>query len=143
MFVVGEQGTTNIELINKELINIKKMAKRVLIVDDSLYMRTVIKDALAQAGYEVVGQAGNGESAIDMALELDPDLITLDNILPDMLGLDVLNVLKEESLAAKVVMISAVGQESVVEEGIKRGASKYLVKPFTSEQLVDAVNGVF
>ena len=119
------------------------MAKRVLIVDDSLYMRTVIKDALAQAGYEVVGQAGNGESAIDMALELDPDLITLDNILPDMLGLDVLNVLKEESLEAKVVMISAVGQESVVEEGIRRGASKYLVKPFTSEQLVDAVNGVW
>lgn len=119
------------------------MAKRVLIVDDSLYMRTVIKDALALAGYEVVGQAGNGESAIDMALELEPDLITLDNILPDMLGLDVLNVLKEESLSAKVVMISAVGQESVIEEGIKRGAAKYLVKPFTSEQLVDAVNGVF
>lgn len=118
------------------------MAKRVLIVDDSLYMRTVIKDALSQAGYDIVGQAGSGESAIDMALELDPDVITLDNILPDMLGLDVLNVLKEEDLGAKVVMISAVGQESVVEEGIKRGASKYLVKPFTPEQLVDTVNGV-
>lgn len=118
------------------------MSKRVLIVDDSLYMRTVIKDALAQAGYEIVGQAGNGESAIDMALELEPDVITLDNILPDMLGLDVLNVLKDEELSAKVVMISAVGQESVVEEGIKRGASKYLVKPFTPEQLVATVNGV-
>ena len=118
------------------------MSKRVLIVDDSLYMRTVIKDALAQAGYEIVGQAGNGESAIDMALELEPDVITLDNILPDMLGLDVLNVLKDEELSAKIVMISAVGQESVVEEGIRRGASKYLVKPFTPEQLVATVNGV-
>lgn len=118
------------------------MSKRVLIVDDSLYMRTVIKDALAEAGYEIVGQAGNGESAIDMALELEPDVITLDNILPDMLGLDVLNVLKDEELSAKVVMISAVGQESVVEEGIKRGASKYLVKPFTPEQLVATVDGV-
>jgi len=105
-------------------------------------MRTVIKDALAQAGYEIVGQAGNGESAIDMALELEPDVITLDNILPDMLGLDVLNVLKDEELSAKIVMISAVGQESVVEEGIRRGASKYLVKPFTPEQLVATVNGV-
>lgn len=118
------------------------MSKRVLIVDDSLYMRTVIKDALSQAGYDVVGQAGSGESAIDMALELEPDVITLDNILPDMLGLDVLNVLKEEDSTSKVVMISAVGQESVIEEGIKRGASKYLVKPFTSEQLVEAINGV-
>ena len=118
------------------------MSKRVLIVDDSLYMRTVIKDALSQAGYDVVGQAGSGESAIDMALELEPDVITLDNILPDMLGLDVLNVLKEEESTSKVVMISAVGQESVIEEGIKRGASRYLVKPFTSEQLVEAINGV-
>jgi two-component system, chemotaxis family, chemotaxis protein CheY len=118
------------------------MSKRVLIVDDSLYMRTVIKDALTQAGYNIVGQAGNGESAIDMALELEPDIITLDNILPDMLGLDVLNVLKEEELSSKVVMISAVGQESVVEEGLKRGASKYLVKPFTSEQLIEAVNQI-
>ena len=118
------------------------MSKRVLIVDDSLYMRTVIKDALSEAGYEIVGQAGSGESAIDMALELEPDVITLDNILPDMLGLDVLNVLRDEELTAKVVMISAVGQESVVEEGIKRGASKYLVKPFTPEQLVATVNGV-
>ena len=72
------------------------MPKKVLIVDDSLYMRTVIKDALSNAGFDIVGQAANGEAAIDMAIELQPDLITLDNILPDMLGLDILNVLKEE-----------------------------------------------
>lgn len=118
------------------------MAKKVLIVDDSLYMRTIIKDALTTAGYDIVGQAGNGESAIDMALELQPDLITLDNILPDMLGLDIINVLKEEEIESKVVMISAVGQESVVEEGIKRGASSYLVKPFTTDQLLDTINKV-
>lgn len=116
------------------------MGKKILVVDDSLYMRTIIKDALSAAGFEVIGLAGNGETAIDMALELQPDLITLDNILPDMLGLDILNVLKEEDLDSKVIMISAVGQESVVEEGIRRGASDYIVKPFTSEQLVAAVN---
>jgi two-component system chemotaxis response regulator CheY len=114
------------------------MGKKVLIVDDSLYMRTVIKDALSAAGYEIVGQAATGEAAIDMALELMPDLITLDNILPDMLGIDVLKVLKDEEVSAKVIMISAVGQQSVVDEGLKLGAHAYIVKPFTTEQLVEA-----
>ncbi|MCU0393827.1 MAG: response regulator [Thermoflexibacter sp.] len=115
------------------------MSKKVLIVDDSLYMRTIIKDTLGEAGYEIVGQAANGESAIDMALELQPDIITLDNILPDMLGLDILKTIKEEGLATKVLMISAVGQQSVIDEGLKLGAESYIVKPFSSEQLLDAV----
>lgn len=116
------------------------MSKTVLIVDDSLYMRTVIKDALTNAKFTVVGQAANGESAIDLAIELQPDVITLDNILPDMLGLDVLKVLKEEGIEAQIVMISAVGQQSVVEEGLRLGAKDYIVKPFTSEQLIDVIN---
>lgn len=119
------------------------MSKKVLIVDDSLYMRTMINEALKNAGYEIVGQAGNGEAAIDMALDLKPDLITLDNILPDMIGTDILKVLKQdEGIASKVIMISAVGQESVIQEGISLGASDYIVKPFTTESLVDAVNKV-
>lgn len=118
------------------------MTKRVLIVDDSLYMRTVIKDTLSTAGFDVIGQAANGESAIDLALELQPDLITLDNILPDMLGLDILKVLKEEGLDTRVIMISAVGQQSVVDEGLALGANEYIVKPFTSDQLLEVVNRV-
>ncbi len=112
------------------------MGKNVLIVDDSLYMRTVIKDALEEGGYKVVGQASNGEEAIDMAFDLQPDIITLDNILPDMIGTDILKVYKEEGLSAKVVMISAVGQESVINEGMSLGALDYIVKPFTSEKLL-------
>lgn len=115
------------------------MSKKVLIVDDSLYMRTVIKDALTKAGYEVVGQAANGETAIDMSLELQPDLITLDNILPDMLGLDILKVLKSEDVKSKVIMVSAVGQQTVIEEGKNLGADEYLVKPFTNDQLLAVV----
>lgn len=119
------------------------MSKRVLIVDDSLYMRTMINEALKGAGYEVVGQAGNGETAIDMALDLKPDLITLDNILPDMIGTDILKVLKQdEGIASKVIMISAVGQESVIQEGMSLGASDYIVKPFTTEGLVSTVNKI-
>lgn len=119
------------------------MSKRVLIVDDSLYMRTLIDEALKESGYEVVGQAANGEAAIDMAIELKPDLITLDNILPDMIGTDVLKVLKQDvKIDSKVIMISAVGQESVIQEGMSLGAADYIVKPFTSESLMAAVNKI-
>lgn len=118
------------------------MSKNVLVVDDSVYMRTVIKDALSEAGFNVVGEAENGEKAIDQALDLEPDLITLDNILPDMLGMDVLKVIKEEELESKVIMISAVGQQSVVEEGLSIGADEYIVKPFTNEQLLESVNKI-
>lgn len=119
------------------------MGKRVLIVDDSMYMRTLISDALTSAGYEVIGQAANGEQAIDQAMELEPDLITLDNILPDMIGTDILRVLKqEEKIGANVIMISAVGQDSVIQEGLSLGAADYIVKPFTAESLVEAVKKV-
>jgi two-component system, chemotaxis family, chemotaxis protein CheY len=107
------------------------MSKNVLIVDDSLYMRTVIKDALEKAGYRVIGQAANGEEAIDLAFDLQPDIITLDNIL---------KVYTDEGLLSKVIMISAVGQESVIQEGLNLGAKAYIVKPFTSDQLLDEVN---
>lgn len=116
------------------------MSKKVLIVDDSLYMRTLIKDALEAGNYTVVGQAANGEEAIDLAFELQPDIITLDNILPDMIGTDILKVYQEEGLPSKVIMISAVGQASVIQESKSLGVSAYLVKPFTSEQLLQAVN---
>src|SRR5688572_10432751 len=124
---------------NTKSINVINMAKSVLIVDDSLYMRTLIKDALEIGGFTIVGQAANGEEAIDLAFELQPDLITLDNILPDMIGTDILKVYQDEGLKSKVVMISAVGQESVVSEGLRLGARAYIVKPFTNDQLVEAM----
>jgi two-component system chemotaxis response regulator CheY len=115
------------------------MDKNVLIVDDSLYMRTLIKDALTEAGYNVVGEAANGEEAIDLAFELEPDIITLDNILPDMIGIDILKVFKEEALSSKIFMISAVGQDSVISQGLELGALAYIVKPFTSEVLLNTL----
>lgn len=116
------------------------MNKNVLIVDDSLYMRTLIKDALLEGGYNIVGEAANGEEAIDMAFELEPDVITLDNILPDMIGTDILRVFKEEGLPSKVIMISAVGQDSVINEGMSLGALDYIVKPFTPDKLIMAIS---
>ncbi|MDN5203807.1 response regulator [Fulvivirgaceae bacterium BMA10] len=116
------------------------MSKSVLIVDDSLYMRTLIRDALESSGFNIAGEASNGEEAIDMAFDLQPDIITLDNILPDMIGIDILKVFQEEGLPSKVIMISAVGQESVIHEGLTLGAIGYIVKPFTSEKLIEQIS---
>ena len=115
---------------------------KVLIVDDSVYMRSLIKTALTGAGHEIAGEAADGESAINMALELNPDLITLDNILPDMMGLEILKVFKEEGVTSKVIMVSAVGQQTVVNKGKELGAEEYIVKPFTPEALIEVVNKV-
>ncbi|MFL5765028.1 MAG: response regulator [Bacteroidia bacterium] len=119
------------------------MNKTILIVDDSMYMRSMISQLATNAGYTVVGEAGDGETAISMALSLKPDLITLDNILPDMIGIDILRILKEdEHISSKVIIISAVGQEAVINEGLSLGASDYLTKPFTPEQFSDVLNKV-
>lgn len=116
------------------------MKKKVLVVDDSRYMRTVVRAALEEEGFEVVGEASNGEDAIDLAFSLKPDLIMLDNILPDMSGIDILRVYKEDGMKSKVIMISAVGQDSVIDEAKSLGAVAYIVKPFTKEKLLDKLS---
>ncbi|MGC6433669.1 MAG: response regulator [Crocinitomicaceae bacterium] len=118
--------------------------KKVLIVDDSMYMRTLISSALTATGrYEVVGQAGTGSQGIELALEYEPELITMDNILPDMIGIDIVKELRVEGISSKIIMVSAVGQDDIVEEGKANGAQDYLVKPFTAEVLVDRVDKLF
>jgi two-component system chemotaxis response regulator CheY len=118
--------------------------KKVLVVDDSFYMRELIKSALTNSGkYIVVGEAANGNAGIEMALELKPDAITMDNILPDMIGIDVVKELRKEEIEAKIIMVSAVGQENVIQEGISSGANDYLIKPFNSETLIEKIDNLF
>jgi two-component system chemotaxis response regulator CheY len=119
------------------------MNKRILIVDDSFYMRTMLKNMLTDAGYEVVGEAANGQQALEMAVDTKPDLITLDVILPDNTGLDVLKGLRQQSPDSKVVMCSAVGQEVIVNEAIENGALAYIVKPFSEEKVLEIVGSAF
>jgi two-component system, chemotaxis family, chemotaxis protein CheY len=115
------------------------MNKRILIVDDSFYMRTMLKNMLTDAGYDVVGEAANGQQALEMAVATTPDLITLDVILPDNTGLDVLKGIRQQQPDAKVVMCSAVGQETIVNEAIENGALAYIVKPFSEERVLEIV----
>jgi two-component system chemotaxis response regulator CheY len=115
------------------------MKNRILIVDDSFYMRTMLKNMLTDAGYEVVGEAANGQQALELALQTTPDLITLDVILPDNTGLDVLKGIRQEQPDVKVVMCSAVGQEVIVNEALESGATAYIVKPFSEEKVLEIV----
>ncbi|MHA6248075.1 response regulator [Pontibacter sp. CAU 1760] len=116
--------------------------KRILIVDDSFYMRTMLKNMLTDAGYEVVGEAPNGQTALELAKETKPDLVTLDVILPDNTGLDVLKGIRADQPDMKVIIVSAVGQEVIVNEAMEAGAKSYIVKPFSEEKVLEVVSKV-
>lgn len=120
------------------------MGKTVVIIDDSAFMREFIEETLEEAGFEILGTAADGDSGIELALEHEPDLITLDNVLPDMLGMDIAKILKkEEGLSSKILMVSALGQDDVIAECKENGVSDYIVKPFEEEDLVERVSKIF
>ncbi len=112
---------------------------RVLVVDDAAFMRKMVSDALAKGGHEVIGQAGSGVEAIAQFRELRPDLMTLDITMPEKDGLETLKDVMELDPGAKVIMCSALGQESKVLESIKLGAKDFVVKPFQPDRVIDAV----
>jgi two-component system, chemotaxis family, chemotaxis protein CheY len=118
------------------------MKHRILVVDDSFYMRTILKNMLTDAGFNVVGEAPDGKTAITLAQETSPDLITLDLILPDNTGLDVLKAIKKDNPNIKVVIVSAVGQEAIVKDALSQGAEAYIVKPFAEDKVVEIINNV-
>jgi two-component system chemotaxis response regulator CheY len=112
---------------------------RVLVVDDAAFMRKVVSDALASGGHDVIGEAGNGVEAIDRFRELRPDLTMLDITMPEKTGLEALADIMAIDPSARVLMCSALGQESKVIESIKLGAKDFVVKPFAPERLLEAV----
>ncbi len=117
------------------------MAK-VMIVDDAKFMRALIKKALEDAGFEVVGEADTGESAIRIFKEVKPDIVTLDIVMPDKSGIDVLKEILSISPNTKVIMISAMGQTDMISEALSIGAKDYVVKPFQPQTLVDVIKRV-
>ncbi len=112
---------------------------RVLVVDDAAFMRKVVSDALASGGHDVIGEAGNGNEAIDRFRELKPELTMLDITMPEKTGLEALAEIMAIDPSARVLMCSALGQESKVIESIKLGAKDFVVKPFQPERLLEAV----
>lgn len=117
------------------------MAK-ILIVDDAAFMRMMLKDILTKAGHEIVAEAGNGNEAAEKYIEFHPDLVTMDITMPGCDGLEGLSKIMEINPNAKVVMCSAMGQQAMVLDAIKRGAKDFIVKPFQAEKVVTSVNKV-
>ena len=112
---------------------------RVLVVDDAAFMRKMLGDVLAKAGHEVVGEGSNGNEAVEQFTSLKPDIMTLDITMPEKDGLVALREILALDATAKIVMCSALGQETKVLEAIKAGAKDFVVKPFQPDRVLDAI----
>lgn len=114
--------------------------KRILIVDDAAFMRLSLRTVLEKNGYTVIGEAENGQKAIAKFVDLKPDIITMDITMPDMDGVTALKEIMKIDKGAKVVMISAMGQESKVREAVIAGAKSFIVKPFKDEHILKTLS---
>lgn len=113
-----------------------------IVVDDAVFMRTVLKKMLIEASYQVVGEAGNGLEAIELAEKFQPDMMTLDITMPEMDGIQAIEGILRVSPNTKIIMCSAMGQQSKVLEAIKKGAKDFIVKPFEKARVLQAINNV-
>ena len=118
------------------------MSVKVLIVDDAVFMRMSINQMLTNSGYEVVGEAVNGKDAILKFNELQPDITTMDITMPDMDGIQAVRAIMAIDPNAKVLMISAMGQQTMVFDAMKAGAKNFIVKPFQKERLLEAFQNI-
>ena len=115
------------------------MAPSVLIVDDALFMRMMIKDILSKDGFVVVGEAENGAEAVEKYANLKPDLVTMDIVMPEMDGIEAVRNIVKMDPGAKVLMCSAMGQQPLVVEALEAGARDFIIKPFQPAKVVEAV----
>lgn len=113
---------------------------RILVVDDAAFMRKLVSDALTRGGHEIIGEAGDGVEAVRRYQELRPEVVTLDITMPGLDGLAALEQIVAIDPDARVVMCSALGQESKVLESIRLGAKDFVVKPFDDGRVVGAVD---
>lgn len=118
------------------------MAKNILICDDAAFMRMMIKDILTKNGYNIAGEAENGQKAVEKYAELKPDLVLMDITMPEMDGIEALKRIKATDPSASVIMCSAMGQQAMVIESIQSGAKDFIVKPFQADRVIEAVQKV-
>lgn len=118
------------------------MALSVLVCDDTTFMRLMLKDMLEKHGYEIAGEAVNGEDAIKKYKTLKPDIVTMDITMPDMNGIEAVRQIRAYDPKAKIVMCSAMGQQSLVVEAIQAGASDFIIKPFHTDRVMDALHKI-
>lgn len=120
------------------------MAK-IMIVDDALFMRKMLSDILKKEGYEICAEAENGKDAIDKYQQLKPDVVTMDIVMPKVNEIDGICAVKEIvklDPKAKIIMVSAMGQHSLVVEAIQAGAKDFVTKPFQPSRVVEAITRI-
>lgn len=116
------------------------MGKRVLIVDDAAFMRMMLRNILEKFGYEIVGEAGNGQQGYEKYMQLKPDIVTLDITMPEVDGLQCLKMIKGADTKAQVIMCSAMGQQHLVLDAVKSGAKDFIIKPFQPDRVQAALS---
>lgn len=114
------------------------MPRSVLVVDDAAFMRMMIRDILAKEGY-VIHEAVNGRDAVEKYLEVRPDLTTMDITMPEMDGIEALKKIREHDPHARVLMVSAMGQQKLIVEALEAGAMDFLVKPFQPTKVLETI----
>ncbi|WP_274310062.1 response regulator [Solibacillus daqui] len=107
----------------------------VLVVDDSLFMRVTIGNMFKEWGFEVIGEAANGKEAVALYDQLKPDFVTMDITMPVMTGIEAVKIIVEKDVEAKIIMVTALGQQKKVKAAIESGAKDFITKPFQEEQL--------
>lgn len=115
------------------------MKKRILVVDDSAFMRAYIKKALTSRGCQICGEAGDVVSAVSKYMQFMPDLVTMDLTMPYASGIDGVKALRSIDPAANIIMVSSIGQKQLIMEAIQAGAKDYIIKPFKVADLIQAV----
>lgn len=119
------------------------MARTVIIVDDAAFVRKTLHRIISEANYQVVGEAEDGQSAIQLYKKLKPDLVTMDVVMPVMSGIEATKKITQFDRAARVVIISAMQQENLIIDAINAGARDYIFKPFTADEIIKTLDRVF
>ena len=115
------------------------MGKKILIVDDAAFMRLLLRDILVNGGYEIAGEAEDGNDAVAKYRGLAPDLVLMDITMPEKSGIVAVQEIMAEDPRAKIIMVSAMGQQSMVVQSIKSGAMDFVVKPFHPDRVLDSI----
>ena len=115
------------------------MGKKILIVDDANFMRMIVKDTLAPRGFEICGEAANGNEAVAKYQEMKPDLVTMDITMKEKDGLQAAKEILAADPNARIVMVTALGQEKMLMDSMAIGVKDFVVKPFKSERIISAV----
>ena len=137
-----------ISLFTGEPVNLHRkgvclVSRKVLIVDDVAFVRKTLSDVLSQAGYQVVGEAGDGQEAVNRYAETRPDIVTMDIVMPQMSGIEAIRKIIKMDKDARVVIISAMGQENLIMEAINAGARDYVLKPFSAADVLKTMDRAF